>query len=102
MHECIVSFVLQSGAMLQLIGLAQTPRETLSDREGFAVNLSSNLVEKDLHIERMGTQIHDLQEQVDERGTTIEDLESQLHDLKLELDDAMSTLICIIRSSKLL
>lgn len=36
----------------------------------------------------MGTQIHELQEQVEIRDNTIEVLENQLHDLQLELDDA--------------
>jgi capsule polysaccharide export protein KpsE/RkpR len=38
--------------------------------------------------QQMGTQIHELQEQVEIRDNTIEVLENQLHDLQLELDDA--------------
>jgi peptidoglycan hydrolase CwlO-like protein len=73
---------------VQLTALALTFRHTLSDREGYVVDVSAELVEKDMQIEQMGTQIHQLQEEVHERGITIEILENQLHDLQIELDDA--------------
>jgi arginyl-tRNA synthetase len=66
------------------------------------VDLSSEFVEKDLHIEQMGTQVHELQEQVEVRGNTIEVLENQLHDLQLELDDAKEHLEMHPRSSRLI
>ena len=40
------------------------------------VDLSTELVEKDLQTEQMGTQIHELEEQVQERNHTIEVLEN--------------------------
>jgi hypothetical protein len=44
----------QSDDMTHLTGLAQTAKTTLDDREAFMVDLSSELVEKDLQIEQMG------------------------------------------------
>jgi hypothetical protein len=41
--------------MSHLTSLAQTAKVTLNDREGFVVGLSSELVEKDLQAEKMGT-----------------------------------------------
>jgi hypothetical protein len=46
------------------------------------------VVEKDLQIEQMGTQVHQIQEEVHEQEVTIGILEDQPHDLQLELDDA--------------
>jgi hypothetical protein len=40
--------VMQSDAMAHLTNLAQTTKLTLDSREDFVVNLSSELVEKDL------------------------------------------------------
>lgn len=56
---------LQSDAMTHLIGLAQTAKMTLDDREVFVVELSFELVEKDPHIEQMGTHTRELEEQVE-------------------------------------
>jgi hypothetical protein len=41
---------LQSDALTHLTGLAQTTNITLDDRENFVVDLSSELVENDLHV----------------------------------------------------
>jgi hypothetical protein len=43
--------VLQSDAMAHLTNLAQTTKITLDSREYFMVDLSSELVEKDLQVE---------------------------------------------------
>ena len=51
------------------------------------VDLSSELVEKDIQIEQMGTCTHELEEQVEFRDNTIEVLENQLHDLQVKLDE---------------
>jgi uncharacterized coiled-coil protein SlyX len=81
--------------MSHLTGLAQTAKTTLNDREVFVVDLSSELVEKDLQIEQMGTRTRELEDQVEFRDNTIEVLENQLHDLHVELDETNAHLRCI-------
>jgi hypothetical protein len=56
---------LQSDAMTHLTGLAQTAKTTLDDREVFVVDLSSELVEKDLLIEQMSNHTQELEQQVE-------------------------------------
>lgn len=46
---------LLSETMSHPTGLEQTTKVTLDDREVFVVDLSSELVEKDLQVEQMGT-----------------------------------------------
>jgi chromosome segregation ATPase len=79
---------LQSDAMTHLTGLAQTTKITLDNREDFVVDLSSELVEKDLQVEQMSNRIQALEQQVEIRDNTIEVLENQLHDVKEELEKA--------------
>jgi predicted RNase H-like nuclease (RuvC/YqgF family) len=79
---------LQSDAMTHLTGLAHTTKTTLDEREVFMVDLSSELVEKDLQIEQMGNRTQELEQQVEIRYKTIEVLENQLHDVQEELDEA--------------
>jgi hypothetical protein len=62
--------------MPHLMGLAQDAKVTILDRKDLVVDLSTELVEKDLQTEQMGTQIHELEEQVQERNHTIEVLEN--------------------------
>ena len=52
---------LQSGAMAHLANLAQTTKLTLDIREDFVVDLSSELVEKDLRVERLNQRITTLE-----------------------------------------
>jgi hypothetical protein len=66
---------LKSDAMMHLIGLAQTAKITLDDREDFVVDLSSELVEKDLQVEQTSNRIQVL-EQVEIWDNTIEVLEN--------------------------
>jgi TolA-binding protein len=80
--------VLQSDAMAHLTGLAQTAKITLDDREDFMVDLSSELVEKDLQVQHMSNCIQALEQQVEIRDNTIEVLENQLHDVQEELEEA--------------
>jgi hypothetical protein len=61
--------------MSHLTGLAQTAKVTLDDREGFVMDLSSELVEKDLQIKLMGTRTLELEEQVEVQDNTIDVLE---------------------------
>jgi uncharacterized coiled-coil protein SlyX len=52
------------------------------------VDLSSELVEKDLQVERLSQRITTLEQQVEIRDNTIDVLENQLHDVKWELEEA--------------
>jgi TolA-binding protein len=52
------------------------------------VDLSTELVEKDLRTKQMGTQIRELEEQVEERNHTIEVLENQLQNTLQQLEEA--------------
>lgn len=67
---------LQSEAMSHLTGLAQTAKVTLDDKEGFMVDLSFELVEKNIQINQMGTRTRELEEQVEVWDNTIEVLEN--------------------------
>jgi hypothetical protein len=52
---------LQSNAMAHLANLAQTTKLTLDSQEDFMVDLSSELVEKDLQVERLSQHITTLE-----------------------------------------
>jgi hypothetical protein len=67
---------LQSDAMAHLANLAQTTKLTLDSREDFIVDLSSELVEKDLQVERLSQRITTLEQQVEIRDNTIDVLEN--------------------------
>jgi hypothetical protein len=56
---------LQSDAMAHLANIAQTTKLTLDSREDFVVDLSSELVEKDLQVERLSQRITTLEQQVE-------------------------------------
>jgi uncharacterized protein YoxC len=79
---------LQSDAMAHLANLAQTTKLALDNREDFVVDLSSELVEKDLQVERLSQRITTLQQQVEIRDNTIDVLENQLHDVQQKLEEA--------------
>ena len=53
---------LQSDAMAHLTNLAQTTKLTLDNREDFVVDLSSELVEKDLQVDRLSQRIATLEQ----------------------------------------
>jgi TolA-binding protein len=61
---------------------------TLDNWEDFIVDLSSELVEKDLQVEQMNQRILTLEQQVEIRDNTIDILEIQLHDVQEELTEA--------------
>jgi hypothetical protein len=71
---------LQSDAMAHLTNLAQTTKLTLDSREDVVVDLSSELVEKDLHVEQLSQRIATLEQQV-EIQDTIDVLENQLRNV---------------------
>jgi hypothetical protein len=72
---------LQSDTIAHLANIAQTTKLTLDIREDFVVDLSSELVEKDLQVERLSQCITTLEQQVEIRDNTIDVLENQLHDV---------------------
>jgi hypothetical protein len=67
--------------MAHLTNLAQTTKITLDSREDFVVNLSSELMEKDLQVELLSQRIATLEQQVEIQDNTINILEIQLHDV---------------------
>jgi hypothetical protein len=78
---------LQSDAMAHLTNLAHTTKITVNSREDFVVDLSLELVEKDLQVEQLSQHIATL-EQVEIQDNTIDILEIQLHDVQEELEEA--------------
>ena len=64
--------------MSQLMGLVESTKITLDNREDLVVDLSTELVEKDLQVEQMVNHIRELEEQVEARDITIEVLEDRL------------------------
>jgi hypothetical protein len=75
-------------AMSQLMGLVESTKITLDNREDLVVDLSTELVEKDLQVEQMATQIQELEEQVGARENTIKVLEDQLLTTQQQLEEA--------------
>jgi N-acetylglutamate synthase/N-acetylornithine aminotransferase len=74
--------------MSQLMELVECTKITLDNREDLVVDLSTELVEKDLQVEKMATQIQELEEQVGARENTIEVLEDQLLTTQQQLEEA--------------
>jgi chromosome segregation ATPase len=74
--------------MSQLMGLVESTKITLGNREDLVVDLSTKLVEKDLQVEQMTNHIEELEDQVEARDNTIEVLEDQLQNTKQQLEGA--------------
>jgi chromosome segregation ATPase len=72
----------------QLMGLVESTKITLDNMEDLVVDLSTELVEKDLQVEQMATQIQELEEQVGAKENTIEVLEDQLLTTQQQLEEA--------------
>jgi uncharacterized protein YoxC len=83
--------------MAHLTNLAQTTKLTIDSREDFMVDLSSELVEKDLQVEQLSQRIATLEQQVEIRDNTIDILEIQLHDVQEELEEANNHWRCTTR-----
>jgi uncharacterized coiled-coil protein SlyX len=75
-------------AMFQLMGMVESTNITLDNREDLVVDLSTKLVENDLQVEQMATQIQELEEHVGARENTIEVLEDQLLTMQQQLEEA--------------
>jgi uncharacterized coiled-coil protein SlyX len=66
---------LRGEAMSQLMGLVESTKITLDNKEDLVVDLSTELVEKDLWVEQMANHIRELEDQVEARDNTIGVLE---------------------------
>jgi hypothetical protein len=72
-------------AMSQLMALVEATKITLDNREELVVDLSTEMVEKNLQVEQMANQIQEL---VGARENTIEVLEDQLINTQQQLEEA--------------
>jgi predicted nucleic acid-binding Zn-ribbon protein len=79
---------MQGEAMSQLMALLEATKITLDNREELVVDLSMELVEKDLQVEHMSNEIQELKELVGTRENTIEVLEDQLINTQQQLAEA--------------
>jgi hypothetical protein len=75
-------------ALSQLMGFVEATKITLDNREELVVDLSTEMVEKDLQVEQMATQIQELEELVGARENTIKVLEDQLINTQQQLEEA--------------
>jgi uncharacterized coiled-coil protein SlyX len=80
--------VMRGEAMSQLMALLEATKITLDNREELVVDLSMELVEKDLQVEQMSNEIQELEELVATRENTIEVLEDQLINTQQQLAEA--------------
>jgi t-SNARE complex subunit (syntaxin) len=64
--------------MSHLMALLEATKITLYIREELVVDLSTEMVEKDLQVEKLSNEIQELEELVGTRENTIEVLEDQL------------------------
>jgi hypothetical protein len=67
--------VMRDEAMSHLMALLEATKITLDNREELVVDLSTEMVEKDLQMEQLSTDIQELEELVGTRENTIEVLE---------------------------
>jgi hypothetical protein len=74
-ERTVPSTGLQSDTMAHLTNLAQTTKLTLDCRKDFVVDLSSELVEKDLQVEQLSQRIATLEQHVEIQNNTIDVLE---------------------------
>ena len=72
--------------MSHLMALLEATKITLDNREELVVDLSTEMVEKDLQVEQMANQIQELEEGA--RKNTIEVLEDQLINTQQQLEEA--------------
>jgi hypothetical protein len=70
--------VMRGEAMSHLMALLEATKITLDNRDELVVDLSQEMVEKDLQVEQLSDEIHELEELVGTRENTIEVLEDQL------------------------
>jgi septal ring factor EnvC (AmiA/AmiB activator) len=70
------------------MALLEATKITLDNREELVVDLSTEMVEKDLQVEQMSNEIQELEELVGTRENTIEVLEDQLINTQQQLAEA--------------
>jgi uncharacterized coiled-coil protein SlyX len=75
-------------AMSHLMALLEATKITLDNREELVVDLSTEMVEKDLQVEQLSNEIQELEELVGTRENTIEVLEDQLINTQHQLAEA--------------
>jgi SMC interacting uncharacterized protein involved in chromosome segregation len=80
--------VMRGEAMSQLMALLEATKITLDNREELVVDLSTEMVEKDLQVEQMSNEIQELEKLVGTRENTIEVLEDQLINTQQQLAEA--------------
>jgi chromosome segregation ATPase len=80
--------VMRGEAMSHLMALLEATKITLDNREELVVDLSQEMVEKDLQVEQLSTDIQELEELVGTRENTIEVLEDQLINTQQQLAEA--------------
>jgi septal ring factor EnvC (AmiA/AmiB activator) len=80
--------VMRGEAMSHLMALLEATKITLDNREELVVDLSQELVEKDLQVEQLSDEIHELEELVGTRENTIEVLKDQLLNTQQQLVEA--------------
>jgi chromosome segregation ATPase len=85
--------------MSHLMALLEATKITMDNREELVVDLSTEMVEKDLQVEQLSNEIQELEELVGTRENTIEVLEDQLINTQQQLAEA-STWICTTRRSR--
>jgi hypothetical protein len=80
--------VMRGEEMSQLMALLEATKITLDNREELVVDLSTEMVEKDLQVEQRSNEIQELEELVGTRENTIEVLEDQLINTQQQLVEA--------------
>jgi predicted RNase H-like nuclease (RuvC/YqgF family) len=92
--------VMRGEAMSHLMALLEATKITLDNREELVVDLSTEMVEKDLQVEQLSNEIQELEELVGTRENTIKVLEDQLSTLNSNLLRLTSIWTCITRRSR--
>jgi septal ring factor EnvC (AmiA/AmiB activator) len=77
--------VMRGEAMSHLMALLEATKITLDNREELVVDLSTEMVEKDLQVEQLSNEIQELEELVGTRENTIKVLEDQLINTQQQL-----------------
>jgi hypothetical protein len=80
--------VMHGEAISHLMALLEATKITLDNREELVVDLSTEMVEKDLQVEQLSNEIQELEELVGTRENTIEVLEDQLINSQQQLVEA--------------
>jgi septal ring factor EnvC (AmiA/AmiB activator) len=89
MHGCSVSSAGEARrGNVSSYALLEATKITLDNREELVVDLSTEMVEKDLQVEQMSNEIQELEELVGTRENTIEVLEDQLINTQQQLAEA--------------